>query len=66
MEALGVTSIYQAGGLLLILAGWGLLVTLFVVLEVVRGHKSGALQSVRVSIIGDYSGPWDAQLLMVV
>nr|AAW68004.1 NADH dehydrogenase subunit 6 [Limnonectes bannaensis] len=46
LEVLGVTGMYQAGGLLLMIAGWGLLVTLFVVLEVVRGHKSGALQSV--------------------
>nr|YP_337822.1 NADH dehydrogenase subunit 6 [Limnonectes fujianensis]AAY45910.1 NADH dehydrogenase subunit 6 [Limnonectes fujianensis] len=46
LEMLGVTGMYQAGGLLLMMAGWGLLVTLFAVLEVVRGHKSGALQSV--------------------
>nr|AAW67992.1 NADH dehydrogenase subunit 6 [Limnonectes fragilis] len=46
LEILGMASMYQAGGLVLMLAGWGLLVTLFVALEIVRGHKSGALQSV--------------------
>nr|YP_010568108.1 NADH dehydrogenase subunit 6 [Limnonectes blythii]UZC57502.1 NADH dehydrogenase subunit 6 [Limnonectes blythii] len=46
LEVLGVAGMYQNGGFLLMLAGWGLLVTLFVVLEVVRGHKGGTLQSV--------------------
>nr|AGU46619.1 NADH dehydrogenase subunit 6 [Quasipaa jiulongensis] len=45
-EMWGVTQMYQAGGFVLMLTGWGLLVTLFVVLEVVRGHKSAALRSV--------------------
>nr|AGU46644.1 NADH dehydrogenase subunit 6 [Quasipaa exilispinosa] len=45
-EMWGVTQMYQAGGFVLMLTGWGLLVTLFVVLEVVRGHKSVALRSV--------------------
>nr|YP_003934386.1 NADH dehydrogenase subunit 6 [Phrynoderma hexadactylum]BAJ21265.1 NADH dehydrogenase subunit 6 [Phrynoderma hexadactylum] len=46
VEVMGVTTMYGNGGLLLILAGWSLFLTLFVVLEVVRGHKSGALRSV--------------------
>ncbi|YP_009130299.1 NADH dehydrogenase subunit 6 (mitochondrion) [Nanorana parkeri] len=45
-EMSGATQMYQAGGKMLTLCGWGLLVTLFVVLEVVRGHKSVSLRSV--------------------
>nr|AUG98173.1 NADH dehydrogenase subunit 6 [Nanorana yunnanensis] len=45
-EMSGVTQMYQMGGKMLTLGGWGLLVTLFVVLEVVRGHKSVSLRSV--------------------
>nr|AGU46580.1 NADH dehydrogenase subunit 6 [Nanorana taihangnica] len=45
-EMSGATQMYQTGGKMLTLGGWGLLVTLFVVLEVVRGHKSVSLRSV--------------------
>nr|BBI37579.1 NADH dehydrogenase subunit 6 [Trimma kudoi] len=41
-----VACIYQAGGALLALTAWVLLVTLFVVLEVVRGGMRGALRAV--------------------
>nr|AGN71313.1 NADH dehydrogenase subunit 6 [Leptopelis vermiculatus] len=40
------SKIYSEGGWLLFLVGWGLLLTLFVVLEVVRGRYSGALRNV--------------------
>lgn len=43
----GVSMLYSWGGWLLIVVGWTLLLTLFVVLEVVRGHYSGVLRAVR-------------------
>nr|QOJ45024.1 NADH dehydrogenase subunit 6 [Allobates aff. trilineatus 2 AR-2020] len=42
----GVSMMYMWGGGLLLVGGWGLLLTLFGVLEVVRGHYSGALRAV--------------------
>nr|BBH37484.1 NADH dehydrogenase subunit 6 [Mugilogobius sp. 'Izumi-Haze'] len=42
----GVALMYSSGGLMLILSGWVLLLTLFVVLEVCRGHSRGALRAV--------------------
>nr|QBA55914.1 NAD dehydrogenase subunit 6 [Pithecopus megacephalus] len=43
---LGVSMMYSDGGVLLLLVGWALLLTLFGVLEVVRGHYGGALRAV--------------------
>nr|ACJ43750.1 NADH dehydrogenase subunit 6 [Pachytriton brevipes] len=42
----GVGGMYVFGGGLLIIAGWALLLTLFVVLEVTRGVSRGALRAV--------------------
>nr|YP_010933594.1 NADH dehydrogenase subunit 6 [Ptychadena nuerensis]WKT09037.1 NADH dehydrogenase subunit 6 [Ptychadena nuerensis] len=42
----GVTSLYSSGGWFLLCGGWGLLLCLFVVLEVVAGRKFGALKAV--------------------
>nr|QOJ44886.1 NADH dehydrogenase subunit 6 [Allobates magnussoni] len=42
----GVSMMYSWGGGLLLVGGWALLLTLFAVLEVVRGHYSGALRAV--------------------
>nr|YP_008999799.1 NADH dehydrogenase subunit 6 [Mugilogobius abei]AGT57957.1 NADH dehydrogenase subunit 6 [Mugilogobius abei] len=42
----GVALMYSSGGLMLILSGWVLLLTLFVVLEVCRGSSRGALRAV--------------------
>nr|NP_739813.1 NADH dehydrogenase subunit 6 [Hypoatherina tsurugae]BAC23383.1 NADH dehydrogenase subunit 6 [Hypoatherina tsurugae] len=42
----GVALMYSAGGGLLILAAWVLLLTLFVVLELTRGLNRGALRAV--------------------
>nr|UFH80704.1 NADH dehydrogenase subunit 6 [Tridentiger trigonocephalus] len=42
----GVAVLYSSGGLLLVLAGWALLITLFVVLEVCRGSGRGTLRAV--------------------
>lgn len=43
----GVAYIYSAGGWGLIMCGWGLLLTLFVVMELIRGPSRGALRAVR-------------------
>lgn len=43
----GVSGIFAGGGWALFIGGWALLLTLFVALEVVRGHYSGALRAVR-------------------
>nr|AXB38511.1 NADH dehydrogenase subunit 6 [Eupsophus vertebralis] len=43
---LGVSMMFSGGGGLLMLVGWALLLTLFAVLEVVRGHYSGVLRAV--------------------
>nr|AEC33134.1 NADH dehydrogenase subunit 6 [Calyptocephallela gayi] len=43
---LGVSVVFYFAGWLLLFAGWSLLLTLFVVLEVVRGHYSGVLRAV--------------------
>nr|YP_004021495.1 NADH dehydrogenase subunit 6 [Occidozyga martensii]ACZ02647.1 NADH dehydrogenase subunit 6 [Occidozyga martensii] len=45
-EMWGVTMLYSGGGYYLGLVGWGLLVTLFVVFEVVHGQKGMTLKSV--------------------
>nr|YP_009048381.1 NADH dehydrogenase subunit 6 [Microhyla pulchra]AHG24977.1 NADH dehydrogenase subunit 6 [Microhyla pulchra] len=45
-EWLGVSGIFASGGWVLLVGGWALLLTLFVALEVVRGHYSGALRAV--------------------
>nr|QOJ45087.1 NADH dehydrogenase subunit 6 [Allobates grillisimilis] len=42
----GVSMLFMWGGGLLMIGGWALLLTLFGVLEVVRGHYSGALRAV--------------------
>nr|ACJ43763.1 NADH dehydrogenase subunit 6 [Paramesotriton labiatus] len=42
----GVSGMYVFGGGLLVIAGWALLLTLFVVLEVTRGVSRGALRAV--------------------
>nr|YP_010364885.1 NADH dehydrogenase subunit 6 [Rhacophorus chenfui]QTV20833.1 NADH dehydrogenase subunit 6 [Rhacophorus chenfui] len=42
----GVSELMNSGSFILFLGGWGLLLTLFVVLEVVRGHNAGALRAV--------------------
>nr|ALN11552.1 NADH dehydrogenase subunit 6 [Hylodes meridionalis] len=43
---LGVSMMFSWGGGLLMVVGWTLLLTLFAVLEVVRGHYSGVLRAV--------------------
>nr|WAB69876.1 NADH dehydrogenase subunit 6 [Osteocephalus leprieurii] len=43
---LGVSVMFSCGGGLLLIIGWALLLTLFAVLEVVRGHYSGVLRAV--------------------
>nr|WID86947.1 NADH dehydrogenase subunit 6 [Anomaloglossus praderioi] len=45
-EWFGVSMMFSWGGGLLTIGGWVLLLTLFVVLEVVRGHYSGSLRAV--------------------
>nr|ALN11526.1 NADH dehydrogenase subunit 6 [Hyloxalus yasuni] len=45
-EWFGVSMLFSWGGGLLMIGGWALLLTLFAVLEVVRGHYSGALRAV--------------------
>nr|WAB70175.1 NADH dehydrogenase subunit 6 [Osteocephalus aff. taurinus DO-2022] len=42
----GVSVMFSWGGFLLLTIGWALLLTLFAVLEVVRGHYSGVLRAV--------------------
>nr|ACJ43698.1 NADH dehydrogenase subunit 6 [Neurergus kaiseri] len=42
----GVGGMYVYGGVLLVIVGWALLLTLFVVLEVTRGVSRGALRAV--------------------
>nr|YP_009180257.1 NADH dehydrogenase subunit 6 [Tridentiger obscurus]YP_010400449.1 NADH dehydrogenase subunit 6 [Tridentiger brevispinis]ALL96646.1 NADH dehydrogenase subunit 6 [Tridentiger obscurus]AVA09127.1 NADH dehydrogenase subunit 6 [Tridentiger obscurus]UQS78990.1 NADH dehydrogenase subunit 6 [Tridentiger brevispinis] len=42
----GVALMYSSGGLMLVLSGWVLLLTLFVVLEVCRGLSRGTLRAV--------------------
>nr|UBD07342.1 NADH dehydrogenase subunit 6 [Synapturanus sp. MZUSP 159215] len=46
VEWWGVSGIFNEGGWVLFVGGWALLLTLFSVLEVVRGHYSGALRAV--------------------
>nr|AGN71378.1 NADH dehydrogenase subunit 6 [Odontophrynus occidentalis] len=43
---LGVSTLFSSGGGLLLVVGWALFLTLFGVLEVVRGHYSGVLRAV--------------------
>lgn len=42
----GVALMYSSGGWALVIGAWVLLLTLFVVLEVVRGANRGALRAV--------------------
>nr|YP_009000579.1 NADH dehydrogenase subunit 6 [Trichobatrachus robustus]BAO42934.1 NADH dehydrogenase subunit 6 [Trichobatrachus robustus] len=42
----GVSEMFSGGGWIVFSGGWALLLTLFVALEVVRGHYSGALRVV--------------------
>nr|WNH22737.1 NADH dehydrogenase subunit 6 [Uropterygius macularius] len=42
----GVSYIYYLGGEMLIVCGWALLLTLFVVLELARGRERGALRAI--------------------
>nr|YP_009104476.1 NADH dehydrogenase subunit 6 [Heliornis fulica]AHA13331.1 NADH dehydrogenase subunit 6 [Heliornis fulica]QOD97625.1 NADH dehydrogenase subunit 6 [Heliornis fulica] len=46
MDFGGVAMFYDFGGGIFLVAGWGLLLTLFVVLELVRGLCSGAIRAV--------------------
>nr|YP_009532274.1 NADH dehydrogenase subunit 6 [Mantella baroni]AYA43937.1 NADH dehydrogenase subunit 6 [Mantella baroni] len=46
IEWWGVSELLSNGGCMLLLGGWGLLLTLFIVLEVVSGYKAGALRAV--------------------
>lgn len=45
-ETVGVAMLFSSGGLMLIIGGYGLLLTLFVVLELTRGLSRGALRAV--------------------
>lgn len=45
-DASGIALIYSFGGGLLVVCGWVLLLTLFVVLELTRGLSRGALRAV--------------------
>nr|WNH21294.1 NADH dehydrogenase subunit 6 [Pycnochromis leucurus] len=45
-DVLGVSMMYSAGGGMLIIGAWVLLLTLFVVLELTRGLSRGALRAV--------------------
>lgn len=42
----GVAMFYSCGVGMFLVAGWGLLLTLFVVLELVRGLSRGAIRAV--------------------
>lgn len=42
----GVALFYSCGGGVFLVAGWGLLLTLFVVLELVRGLSRGVIRAV--------------------
>lgn len=42
----GVALFYSCGAGIFLVAGWGLLLTLFVVLELVRGLSRGAIRAV--------------------
>nr|AGN71548.1 NADH dehydrogenase subunit 6 [Scaphiopus couchii] len=42
----GVSLLYSSGGWVLFIGGWVLLLTLFVVLELTRGHSVGTLRAV--------------------
>nr|WNH19058.1 NADH dehydrogenase subunit 6 [Venefica procera] len=42
----GVSFMYSSGGAMLIVCGWALLLTLFVVLELTRGRSRGALRTI--------------------
>nr|BAP90268.1 NADH dehydrogenase subunit 6 [Tropiocolotes tripolitanus] len=44
LDISGVVLLFLTGGPVFLLCGWGLLLTLFVVLELVRGGRSGALR----------------------
>nr|YP_009991998.1 NADH dehydrogenase subunit 6 [Crypturellus cinnamomeus]QNN84898.1 NADH dehydrogenase subunit 6 [Crypturellus cinnamomeus] len=46
MDFCGVAVLYSQGAGMFVVAGWGLLLTLFVVLEVVRGVSCGAVRAV--------------------
>ncbi|YP_009037623.1 NADH dehydrogenase subunit 6 (mitochondrion) [Sparus aurata] len=45
-DAAGVALMYMPGGKMLMIAAWTLLLTLFVVMELVRGKNRGALRSI--------------------
>nr|YP_001122783.1 NADH dehydrogenase subunit 6 [Bombina variegata]AAX53886.1 NADH dehydrogenase subunit 6 [Bombina variegata] len=45
-DLVGVSMMYSSGGLMLAVGGWILLLTLFVVLELTRGHHRGGLRAV--------------------
>lgn len=42
----GVSYLYYLGGEILIICGWALLLTLFVVLELSRGRERGSLRAI--------------------
>nr|BCK51566.1 NADH dehydrogenase subunit 6 [Geoemyda japonica] len=46
LDISGISWFYCFGGGLLLIAGWGLLLTLFVVLELVRGLSRGVLRAI--------------------
>nr|YP_009166351.1 NADH dehydrogenase subunit 6 [Hemigrammus bleheri]QIA91285.1 NADH dehydrogenase subunit 6 [Hemigrammus bleheri]BAS25623.1 NADH dehydrogenase subunit 6 [Hemigrammus bleheri] len=45
-EVVGVALLFSSGGFMLLVSGYGLLLTLFVVLELTRGLSRGALRAV--------------------
>nr|YP_097204.1 NADH dehydrogenase subunit 6 [Batrachoseps attenuatus]AAU20641.1 NADH dehydrogenase subunit 6 [Batrachoseps attenuatus] len=45
-NSVGVGEMYELGAMFLILSGWALLLTLFVVLEITRGMSRGSLRAV--------------------
>nr|YP_003345319.1 NADH dehydrogenase subunit 6 [Nettastoma parviceps]BAI53456.1 NADH dehydrogenase subunit 6 [Nettastoma parviceps] len=45
-DYIGVSFMYSLGGEMLIVCGWALLLTLFVVLELTRGQSRGALRAI--------------------
>lgn len=53
-EFSGVSFIYYLGGEILIFCGLALLLTLFVVLELVRGKSRGALRAIRIILMAEF------------
>lgn len=51
-DAEGVAYMFLEGGWMLMMCGWALLLTLFVVIELIRGPSRGALRAVRLFFMG--------------